>query len=342
MDIVKKQAPLSWGLIGASTIADEMMIPAVQQSGGTFKTVYSGSRSRASELAQKHGIATATDDLDELLADAEIDAVFISSRNDHHHGQVLAAAAAGKHILCEKPITLSVAAAREMVDAAAGAGVVLAVNHHQREHPVSRALRDTIRGGALGKVCAVRVQHAGRLREDLRTWRLEDPEAGGGVELDLTVHDADLLRFLLGQNVAEVAAVSAREYGAAATTHTMSTLLMEDGTFVSMHEGFNVPYARHSIEVHGEHATAICVGHTAQDVGGELWLSRDQDGTREPVEVVQDHSPYLGVTSTFTAAVVVGGNPSASGEDGLRSLQVALAVRDAGLSGQRVAIDLSA
>ena len=275
-DAIPAGRSVRWGLIGASTIADEAVAPAIVAAGGTLRAIHSRSPRRAAELAQRHGIATVCHELDELLADSDVDAVFISTTNERHHAEVLAAAAAGTHILCEKPIALSVAHAREMVRAADGAGVVLAVNHQQREQAVVRALRDLIAAGTLGELRAVRIAHAGRLRDDLRTWRLTDPGAGAGVELDLTVHDADLLRFLLGREVDEVSAMSTIEAGAAASTHTMSTVRMAGGLLVSMHEGFNVPFAQPSIEIHGRLASAICIGHTAQVASGELWLTRDQ------------------------------------------------------------------
>ena len=317
-------------------------MPAIRRSGGTLRAIHSATPARAAELARRHGIAVVRGELAELLEDPDLDAVFISSRNDRHHGEVLAAAAAGRHILCEKPIALSVLAAREMVRAAHDAGVVLAVNHQQREQAPVRALRDLVRAGTLGELRAMRVAHAGRLREDLRTWRLREPGAGAGVELDLTVHDADLLRFLLDDEVREVSAMSAAEDGAAASTHTVSTVRMIGGLLVGMHEGFNVPCAQPSIEIHGERATAICIGHTAQVAAGELWLTRDQGRTRDPVAATAEAGPYDGVIRAFTAAVLDGRRPSASGEDGLRSVQVALAIRDAGASGERVAIDLDA
>jgi 1,5-anhydro-D-fructose reductase (1,5-anhydro-D-mannitol-forming) len=277
-----------------------------------------------------------------LLTRADIDAVFVSSTNDHHHRQVLAAAAAGKHILCEKPIAMSLADAREMVGAAQRAGVVLAVNHQQREQTAIRHLRALIADGALGTIRAARLQHAGRLREDLRTWRLHDPAAGAGVELDLTVHDADLVRFLFAAEVAEVTAMTRFEDGAAAATSAMAVLGLMQGPLVSLHEGFNEPFARSAIEVHGDRATAVCVGHTAQTPIAELWLTHRSDQPPARVELGTVTAPYTGVLRAFDDAVLNGRQPSATGEDGLRSLQIALAVVDSASRGRSTGIDFSA
>jgi 1,5-anhydro-D-fructose reductase (1,5-anhydro-D-mannitol-forming) len=335
-----RNARLRWGLIGASTIADEYMIDAIRDTGGRLRAVYSRSDRRAAELAVRHDIEIATDDLQTVLALDDLDAVFVSSTNDRHHRQVLAAAAAGKHILCEKPIAMAVGAAREMIGAADGAGVVLAVNHQQREHTAIRALRSLIADGSLGTIRAVRLQHATRLRDDLRTWRLDDRAAGAGVELDLTVHDADLVRFLFGTEVTSVIAMAHAEDGAAADTSAMAVLSLSDSTLVSLHEGFNTPFAQSTVEVHGDRATAVCVGHVAQTAIAELWLTSGDDRRCERVDIGAPTAPYVGVLQAFGAAVADGVPPSATGEDGLRSLQIALAVHESARNARPSDIDL--
>ncbi len=329
---------LRWAVLGASTIADEVMIGALGHDDGTVVAVHSRSTERARAVADRHQIERSGSDLDVVLSSADIDAVFVGTTNDRHHAQTLAAITAGKHVLCEKPIAMTVAQAREMVAAAAARGVVLAVNHQQREQATVRRLRQLIGDGGLGPIRAARFAHAGRLREDLRTWRLTDPSAGAGVELDLTVHDADLVRFLLGREVREVMAMTVAEDGARANTSAMAILHLDGGALVSLYESFEAPSAEPAIEIHGEQATAICVGHTAQVAAGRLWLTRAGSSHREAVDVGPPVSPYAGVVQAFTAAVRGHGRPSASGEDGLRSLQIALAVQTAGHTGERIVL----
>src|SRR5439155_25332000 len=115
---------------------------------------------------------------------------YISSTNDRHAEQTLAAVGAGRHVLCEKPLALSVANAIEMVRAAGRAGVVLGTNHHLRNAPVHRTLHRLVADGAVGQPLAVRVAHAVGLSERLRGWRI-GAAPGAGVILDITVHDAD-------------------------------------------------------------------------------------------------------------------------------------------------------
>src|SRR5829696_8171656 len=132
-----------WGIIGATTIAKEWMIDAVRQAGGEVAAVLSSDPSRAKAYAEENGIGRATTVLDDLLA-SDIEAVYIATTNEKHKDQTLAAAAAGKHVLCEKPLALDLADAREMVAACRRAGVVMGTNHHLRNAATIRAIRDAV------------------------------------------------------------------------------------------------------------------------------------------------------------------------------------------------------
>ncbi|HEU5430736.1 MAG TPA: Gfo/Idh/MocA family oxidoreductase, partial [Thermomicrobiales bacterium] len=176
---------LGWGLIGASTIAREWMIAAIRaQPECAVVAIAGGDPARVAAYAREQGIPKTAPSVEALVADPAIGAVYISSTNERHHDQALAAIRAGKHVLCEKPLALSVVAAREMVAAAEQAGVVLATNHHLRNAVTHRALRRLVADGAIGRPLAARVFHAVYLPPHLQGWRIQRPDAGGGVALD--------------------------------------------------------------------------------------------------------------------------------------------------------------
>ena len=100
-------------------------------------------------------------------------------------------------MLCEKPLALNLADARAMVAECETRGVVMATNHHLRNAATHRAMREAIAEGRIGTPLFARVFHAVYLPPHLQGWRIENPQAGGGVMLDITVHDADTLRFVL-------------------------------------------------------------------------------------------------------------------------------------------------
>ena len=175
-------ASLRWGLIGASTIAAEHMIGAIRANGGDVVAVMSASAERGKAFAAEHGIRRSTTDLAALVGGDDIDAVYISTTNELHRDQALAAADAGKHVLCEKPLALTLVDARAMVHAYRARGLMLGTNHHLRNAATHRAMREAIIDGRIGKPLFARVFHAVYLPPHLQGWRIDKPEAGGGVD----------------------------------------------------------------------------------------------------------------------------------------------------------------
>jgi 1,5-anhydro-D-fructose reductase (1,5-anhydro-D-mannitol-forming) len=328
---------VGWGLIGASTIGREWMIDAVRKAGGTVASVMSSDRDRARAYAVENDIPASTSSLDELLHDPKVEAVYIATTNEMHKDQTLAAARAGKHVLCEKPLALTLADAREMVSACHAAGVQLGTNHHLRNAGTHRAMRQAIKDGRIGKPLAARVFHAVYLPPHLQGWRIRRPEAGGGVVLDITVHDADTLRFVLDDEpVDAVAAVhSAGMAGSNLEDGAMSVLRFSSGLIAQLHEAFTTKYAGTGLEVHGTEGSLIGRNVMSQHPVGDVLL-RNADG--ESAIPVDAENLYVRSVRNFQSAIRGEGVPSATGEDGVRSMAVALAVLQAARTGQRTPV----
>ena len=175
---------LRFGLIGASDIAATRVVPALRRRGHERgRGAEPLERSARGRTRSANDIEVGTTELEALLAREDVDAVYISTTNELHHRQAVAAAAAGKHVLCEKPLALSIADAWEIVDAAERAGVVLATNHHLPAAGTHRAIRRLVADGARsGRPLAVRVFHAVSLPDRLQGWRLSSPDRGAGVD----------------------------------------------------------------------------------------------------------------------------------------------------------------
>ena len=271
-----------WGLIGASTIAHEWVINAIRAVGGEVVSVMSSSAERGAKYAADHGIAKSVTGIDALVNDPDVQAVYISTTNELHRDQLFAAARAGKHILCEKPLALSLEDAHAMVKAAGDAGVVMATNHHLRGAATHRAMRDAIAAGKIGRPLAARVFHAVYLPPHLQGWRLDRPEAGGGVILDITVHDTDTLRFVLGDDPVE--AVAFGQYGGMAKAGledaAMGVLRFKSGLIAQFHDGFTTKYATTGFEVHGSEGSLIGRNCMTQQPVGTVTL-RNGDGETE-------------------------------------------------------------
>ncbi len=329
---------LRWGMIGASTIGREWMAPAIAaQPDSDLVAVASFDPRRAEAYASELGIPHACSSVDELLADQEIDAVYISTTNEWHENQVLAAAAAGKHVLCEKPLALTLDGAKRMVEACRSAGVVMGTNHHLRNAATHRAMRDLIENGAIGRPLAARVFHAVFLPSHLQGWRLQRPESGGGVILDITVHDADTLRFVLGDEVDEVTAMTASHgMGQSGLEDTvMGVMRFRSGMLAQFHDAFTVRHAHTGFEVHGSDGSLYGRDVMTQRPAGAVTLRRN--GEEEPI-AIEHENLYERSVARFNAAVRGEGTPAATGEDGVRSLAVALAVRQSAETGAVVRV----
>ena len=331
---------LRWGLIGASTIAAEHMIGAFRANGGEAVAVMSASADRAAAYAKKHGVARATTSVKELVESNDVDAVYISTTNELHRDQVFAAAAAGKHVLCEKPLALTLADARAMVAECRKRGVVLGTNHHLRNAATHRAMREAIKAGWIGKPLFARVFHSVYLPAPLQGWRLERPDAGGGVVMDITVHDADTLRFVLDDEPASVVAMttSAGMSRKGLEDGAMGVIRFSSGLLAQFHDGFTTKYATTGFEVHGDAGSLIGRDCMTQAPKGEVIL-RSAAG-EEPLRI--DHENlYARAIRLFQEAVAGRGAPAATGEDGVKSLSVAISVLAAARSGAESPIDLT-
>lgn len=328
---------MRWALIGASTIASEHMIKALRSvDGGRIDWIVSAAKDRGLAFAQQHGIPRATTDLTDALADPAVDAVYISSTNDKHFAQAMAAISAGKHVICEKPLAMTVAQAVEMAQAAQQAKVGFATNHHLRCAGSHRAIRSLIAAGQLGKVLSLRIHHAVHLPPHLQGWRITDAAAGGGVIADITVHDADCVRFLLGEDpVSVVAMATTSGLGQGVEDSVMSVWDMPSGAMVMAHESFTHRFAGSGLEVHGTDASIFARGIMTQSPVGRIVLVNTAGEETVPYA---DHDLYCEGVRQFVAAAAGTGRPAADGADGVKSLAVALAVRDAAKSGQRTII----
>jgi 1,5-anhydro-D-fructose reductase (1,5-anhydro-D-mannitol-forming) len=328
---------MRWGLIGASNIAANHMIGAIRGAGGDIRSVLSSSADRAAGYAAAHGITRGLTDLDAMLAEDDLDAVYISTTNEKHFPQAMAAIAAGKHVLCEKPLAMSVADAVTMVRAAEAAGLVFATNHHLRNAGSHIAIREAVQAGRIGEVLSVRVFHAVHLPPVLQGWRIDNPAAGGGVIPDIVVHDADTVRFHLGEDPAEVVAMAGTSgMGQGVEDSCMSVWTMPSGVMVQAHESFTHAFAGTGFEIHGTKGSIIARGVMTQRPVGEVIL-RTEAG--EEVLPFSDHNLYARAMGLFAIAVAGTGRPAADGIDGVKSLAVAAAVAEAARTGRRVAVD---
>ena len=198
-------------------------------------------------------------------------------------------------------------------------------------------MRELVRAGAVGTPLFVRVFHAVSLPPHLRGWRIERPDAGGGVVLDISVHDVDTLRFLLDDEPVEVSAMtSSGTMGEAGLTDgVMAIIRFRNGVLAQIHDAFTVPFAPTGVEIHGTAGSLFARDVMTQQPLGEVHL-RNAEGTHA-IDI--DHANlYVTAVAQFHRAIRDGESPAATGADGYRSLVTALALVKSAEAGEHVSV----
>ncbi len=159
-----------------------------------FVLGHTRTRSTAEAFCRDKGVQL-VDSFDAVLADANVDAVVLATPHSQHEAQIKRAAAAGKHVLVEKPITLDLASAKSAADAAQKAAVILAVGYCRRFHPSVGELRQRLRDGRMGKVVAMVAQHTTSTQAFIAAdnWRADPDEAPAGAMTAVGLHALDLM-----------------------------------------------------------------------------------------------------------------------------------------------------
>jgi len=185
------------GFLSTAKINDLLLDGAGQTDEVEVAAVASRDRDRAEAYARERGIERSFGSYEELLADPELDAIYVSLPNSLHHEWTMAALAAGKHVLCEKPYTRRPAEVEEAYDAAEAAGLVLMEAFMWRHHAQSRQLKELVDGGAIGELRAVRAAFSFTLTRvgDVRL----DPALDGGSLMDVGCYCVSAARLLAGE-----------------------------------------------------------------------------------------------------------------------------------------------
>ncbi len=319
---------LGWGIVGLGRIASSEVAPAiVALEDDNLVAVTSRDQERADAFARAHGALRAYDDYDAMLADDEVGAVYIATPNALHADQVVAAARAGKHVLCDKPLATDPKDALRAVEACRQADRRLGIMFQTRRHGGMAEAAQLVAEQAIGRVLVAEVEmSAGR---NLPVgWRTDPSLAGLGTLNNIGVHCVDLLRYILGSEVSEVACLVDREPGY--EIDTTATLLMRfaQGTLAYVNANQSVPYPRDDVVLHGTKGRFMAANLSRPNRQGTVSLLRSDS---EPVGVesvsqASSDGSYRLTIEAFSQAVAAGRDPSPGGIDGLRSVQVSEAI----------------
>ena len=312
------------GILGAARIAPMALIrPARRVPEVAIAAVAARDPLRAQAFARKHGIARGHGTYDELLADPDVDAVYVPLPNGLHCDWTIRALRAGKHVLCEKPIAANAAEAERMAAAARETGLVLAEAFHYRYHPLAARMKEIVTSGELGSIRRVEAHFCIPfvLPGDIR-YRLD---LAGGATMDVGSYTVNLVRFLAGEEPT-VESVDFRLASPNVDRYVSAELRFPSGaTGRVVHSLFSAILLRARAVVRGERGEMRVLNPIAPQFVYRL-VVRAPGGTRS--ERVANGETYTHQLRAFAAAVRGERAMPTDGEDGVSNMRIIDAIYD--------------
>jgi 1,5-anhydro-D-fructose reductase (1,5-anhydro-D-mannitol-forming) len=316
---------LRWGIVGTGRLVAERVAPAMARSSAArLVACVDSDPDRARALAAVHGIDRVYRSFEELVRDPEVDAVYVATPNNMHYPVVLAAAEAGKQVLCQKPMALRPSEAEEMVVACRSAGVILRVGLQLRFLRVLQAMKSIVQSGRLGSLKEVTAQRCGPMDLPTRTpWRRELGAAGGGALVDVGVHTIDFVRWVVGDRVSSVFALAQPPRSSGLPDETAVVVLeFTGGCLATIRSNRDVSLGTNDFQLFGSDGMVVS-GPLTSDCPQQLLL-RFSGGTEEqrfPADNV-----YFREIESFAEEVAGRRTLMATGEEGAYLVRITEAI----------------
>jgi UDP-N-acetyl-2-amino-2-deoxyglucuronate dehydrogenase len=318
--------PLGFGVVGCGVIADTYAAALGGLAGGRLVAVTDVVSQRAAKFAAEHGTADAGS-LDRLLARPDVDVVCVCVPSGLHAEVGLAAAAAGRHVVVEKPIDISLIAARNLVEGARAAGVSLTVISQQRYNPGvqrAKALLDQGRLGRLVEVSASVPWYRSQGYYDSAGWRGTWALDGGGAFMNQAVHYADLVCWLCGQPEVLAATCAAVSHDIEVEDVALALLRFDSGA-LGVLEATTCAYPGYKCVLRMSGTGGTVVLEDGALVSAEL-EDGGVDATAGEVGALKMPDSHRAQLADIISAISLGDDPSVSGQDGYRALKFVLDV----------------
>lgn len=312
------------------------MIPgfAAATADATLLAVASRSPEKAQAVAAKHGVPRAYGSYDALLADPEIEAVYLPLPNDQHAPWAIRALSAGKHVLCDKPLALSLVDAEAMANAADVAGLRLQEGFMYRHHPQHERVREIALGGEIGEPVHFRGAFTYTANFDAENIRMNTTQ-GGGAFLDVGVYPLNVARWFFGEPVA-VTAASRTNAATGIDLHTTVLLEWSSGRTGTIIGGFDQPFTTR-YEIVGTNGSVAA--ERAFQIGDSGVAITVRVGDTERTEAFAHTDQYGSEIAHFSRCVRDAAKPLAPGENGVAQARITDAVRVSVRENRRVVVE---
>lgn len=249
---------INWGIIGCGDVTELKSGPAFKKvPNSSLVAVMRRNAEKAADYARRHTVPKWYSNANDLIHDAEVNAIYIATPPSSHEEYAIAAIAAGKPVYVEKPMALNYEAALRMANAADEKKMKLVVAHYRREWPLFKKIKELLHSNAIGKISGVILLFnrppltAEELSVEKTAWRVDPNISGGGLFHDLAPHQLDIMYWLFG-NAKKISGVSSRQNGIYAADDTVAAdILFENGIAFNGAWCFNAPESTDHCEIIG-------------------------------------------------------------------------------------------
>ena len=329
------------GVIGSGAIAQRGHIPEfLSIEGVQIEAIADTDKGKAESVGQKAGIPRVFTDYQELLALDELDAVSICTPNYLHAPMAVAAADAGKHILCEKPMATTVADAQKMIDSAAKNGVTLMIEQAKRFTPPVETAKSLLDLGIVGDILAIRSKfgHWGaHTWSPMGKWFFEQEKSGGGVLIDLGIHHADLINWYTeGMEVETVVGLTSSAVNKQweVEDYAMGTLLFTSGAMASLEVSWCTKPPFDGTEIVGTNGTLFVNYPEIPPVVFQAFGNANE----RIVPEIPGESKYASPFKHFIDCLKNKNSPLTPGEVGREALRVVNSIRRSAEQGKAIGL----
>jgi predicted dehydrogenase len=342
---------VKWGVLGSGGIARRRTIPEGIMAAGNAElaAVYDINAVANAEVARQFG-ATAAASIDELLA-SDIQAVYIATPANMHCEQVMACAAAKKHVLCEKPLGMKVKETQKMIDACKKARVYLGTAFMMRFLAQHKAALQLIQDGKLGKPVYGRAQLSCWYPPIKGAWRQDPAQGGGGSLMDMGGHCIDLLEMFFGPVKSVACMVRNRVHKYKSEDSAVAMLEFKNGAVGTVDTFFCIPdnSSKNILELYGSQGSILAKGTIGQGVAGEMTAYLEGGSSGYDAQQARSNSESLVIAPTpvntykaeieeFSAAILEKRQPSNNAKIGVQSQKVLEACYKSAKTGRKIVL----
>ena len=327
---------IEWGIIGCGDIANKRIAPAISQNASSkLVAVVRRDGEKARRFAEKHRARRFYTDVESLLADEQIKAVYISTPVYLHCKHTIMAAEAGKHVLCEKPMAINSQEGEKMITACQANKVKFMVAYYRRFYPMVRKIKTLLKEKILGQIVVVKTHFTtwyAPSKDDPYAWRIDPARGGGGPLMDVGSHSLDLLIYLFGMPEEVSSYIERVTFSYKVEDSVFLLARFKQKIHLLAHYNFNLPNS-HSLEIYGTKGKII-----VENIDGDMFFLYDEKNKCQKIRTPHAENPAFPMIESFAQSLQQEKEIAIPGKEGIKATKVIDAIYKSAKLGRSVRI----